>query len=50
MPFKGRDFPSLYRKVTEGKYDEISELYSDELKNLIRMCLIVEEEMRPSAS
>lgn len=43
MPFNGRDFPSLYRKVIEGTYEDISELYSDELKNLIRMCLVVEE-------
>ena len=51
MPFAGKDFPSLYRKVCEGKYQEIPEgYYSEQLRNLVRMCLIVEEEMRPSAS
>jgi hypothetical protein len=29
MPFMGRDFPSLYRKVIDGTYDDISEMYSD---------------------
>jgi NIMA (never in mitosis gene a)-related kinase len=29
MPFMARDFPSLYRRVTEGKYEEIPEGYSD---------------------
>ena len=51
MPFAAKDFPSLYRKVCEGKYQEIPEgYYSEQLRNLVRMCLIVEEEMRPSAS
>ncbi len=43
MPFTGLDFPSLYLKVIEGKYKDIPEVYSDEIRNLIRMCLIVED-------
>lgn len=29
MPFLGRDFPSLYRKVIDGTYEDIPEYYSD---------------------
>jgi NIMA (never in mitosis gene a)-related kinase len=29
MPFAGRDFPSLYRRVIDGTYEDISESYSD---------------------
>jgi len=43
MPFTGRDFPSLYKRVIEGKYEELSEYYSQPLQNLVRMCLIVED-------
>jgi hypothetical protein len=49
-PFKARDFPSLYRKVIVGNYDQIPQRYSNELKKLVRMCLTVDDEMRPSAS
>jgi hypothetical protein len=49
MPFIARDIPTLYRKVVDGSYEEIPERYSEELKNVVRMCLVVEEEMRPSA-
>ena len=50
MPFTARDFPSLYRRVTEGTYAPLPEHYSSEMHNLVRMCLIVEPEMRPSAA
>jgi NIMA (never in mitosis gene a)-related kinase 1/4/5 len=43
MPFAARDFPSLYRKVIEGKYEDLPEYYSQPLQNLVRMCLIVED-------
>ncbi len=33
-----------------GNYDQIPSLYSNELKELVRMCLTVDDEMRPSAS
>jgi hypothetical protein len=49
-PFKARDFPSLYRKVIVGNYDQIPSIYSNELKELVRMCLTVDDDMRPSAS
>lgn len=49
-PFKARNFPSLYRKVIVGNYDQIPQRYSNELRELVRMCLTVDDEMRPSAS
>ncbi len=50
VPFKASDFPSLYRKITKGQYNEIPAKYSAKLKTFIGMCLTVDEEMRPSAS
>ena len=50
MPFTGRDIPSLYKNVIEGTYKDISSVYSQELRDLLAMCLIVEEDLRPSAS
>ena len=43
MPFAASDFPSLYRKVLAGKYDDLPHHYSGEMFNLVRMCLITEE-------
>ena len=48
-PFKANDFPGLYKKVIAGYYDPIPSHYSQDLKDLIRMCLTVDEHMRPSA-
>jgi serine/threonine protein kinase len=50
QPFKANDFPSLFRKVLKGEYLPIQEKYSDNMKELVRMCLTSEPEMRPSAS
>lgn len=33
-----------------GNYDQIPSTYSNELRELVRMCLTVDDEMRPSAS
>lgn len=49
-PFKAKDFPSLYRKVIVGNYEPISSVYSTQLSDLIRMCLTVDEDLRPDAS
>lgn len=42
-PFKARDFPSLYRKVIVGNYDPIPSKYSQDLHDLIRLCLTVDD-------
>lgn len=49
-PFKAKDFPGLFRKVIVGNYDPIPSKYSSELSELIRMCLTVDENLRPEAS
>ena len=49
-PFRAKDFPGLYRKVIVGNYDPIPTHYSQELRDLIRMCLTVDEDLRPEAS
>ena len=49
-PFRAKDFPALYRKVIVGNYDPIPSSYSQELSELIRMCLTVDDDMRPDAS
>jgi serine/threonine protein kinase len=48
-PFKAKDFPGLFRKVVVGNYSPIPSHYSYELNELIRMCLTVDEDLRPDA-
>ena len=48
-PFKAMNFPELYRKITTGVYADIPSKYSAKMKTLIKMCLITDEDMRPSA-
>jgi len=38
-PFMARDMKGLYQKVTTGVYPEIPSKYSDDLRNVIKMCL-----------
>ncbi len=40
-PFMAKDFPGLCRKVTAGKYDQISDTYSKRLQRFIGECLRV---------
>lgn len=42
-PFKAKDFPGLYRRITKGEYTDIHQKYSEKLRGLIRMCLTVED-------
>jgi NIMA (never in mitosis gene a)-related kinase 1/4/5 len=42
-PFKATDFPSLFRKVIVGEYEQIPKNYSQELKDFIRECLTVDD-------
>ena len=47
--FQSERFPFLYRKVIVGNYEPIPPSYSTELSDLIRMCLTVDDELRPDA-
>jgi NIMA (never in mitosis gene a)-related kinase len=49
-PFQASDFPSLFRKVIRGEYDDIPAKYSQKMRELVRLCLTVEVDMRPSAA
>ena len=49
-PFKAKDFPSLFRKVIVGEYEQIPKHYSQDLRDFIRDCLTVDDKQRPSAA
>lgn len=48
-PFLAKDFPGLSRKVTLGYYDPIPSSYSKKLTDLIKRCLMVKMNERPTA-
>ena len=48
-PFIAKDFPGLSRKVTLGYYEPISTSYSKKLSDLIKSCLQVKMQQRPTA-
>lgn len=47
-PFLAKDFPGLSRKVTQGYYDPLPAGYSHKLTELIRSCLKVNMNQRPT--
>jgi NIMA (never in mitosis gene a)-related kinase len=47
-PFSGNDMQGLCKKINKGVYDRISTKYSDDLSNLINLCLKVQPNERPS--
>ena len=47
-PFKANDMNGLYKKVIGGKYTEISNQYSEELRDTIRLMLQLDPRARPS--
>lgn len=48
-PFLANDFPGLSRKVTLGYYEPVSPLFSKKLSDLIKSCLQVKMQNRPTA-
>lgn len=48
-PFMAHDIHSLKKKIAVGVYDRIPFHYSEDLENLIRLCLTVNTKERPSA-
>lgn len=48
-PFIAKDFPGLSRKVVLGYYDPIPSTYSKRLAEVIKRCLTVKMNDRPSA-
>ena len=49
-PFMARDMKGLYNKVLKGIYPTIPEQYSQDLRNVIEMCLQVDPSKRPTSS
>jgi NIMA (never in mitosis gene a)-related kinase len=49
-PFTAKDFPGLMKRVISGYYDPIPSRYSRKLATLIRRCLTVDHQRRPSAA
>jgi NIMA (never in mitosis gene a)-related kinase len=47
-PFMAKDFPGLSKKVTGGYYDPVPQLYSKKLAQLIKRCLTVDINKRPT--
>lgn len=48
-PFIASNFPGLIRKVTAGHYDPVPQIYSKKLSNVIKRCLTVDMNKRPTA-
>jgi hypothetical protein len=49
-PFTASDMKGLYNKVIKGKYQRIPKAYSNDLANVIDMCLQVTPANRPTAA
>ena len=49
VPFRGTSIQQLYRNIIKGKYQEIPNIYSNNLKNIIKMILTLNPLKRPSA-
>ena len=49
-PFMARDMRGLYNKIVKGAYPEIPAQYSQDLRNVIKMCLQVDPSKRPTSS
>ena len=48
LPFDGKTLYNLMDKIMECEYDELPQYYSDEMKHLVKICLSLEPENRPS--
>ena len=49
VPFRGTSIHQLYLNIMKGKYEEIPEIYSNDLKDIIRLILCLDPVKRPSA-
>ena len=50
VPFRGTSIHQLYKNIMKGKYTEIPNIYSNELKNIIKLILCLNPLKRPSAA
>jgi len=49
-PFRAENMDKLYNKVVKGQYGKISERYSDDIKDIIKLLLKVNPKERPNCS
>ncbi len=49
-PFKANNIKELYTKIQRGIFQRIPSFYSDDLADMINLCLKVNPSLRPSAS
>ena len=50
VPFRGTSIHQLYKNIMKGKYAEIPNIYSNDLKNIIKLILCLNPLKRPSAT
>ena len=50
VPFRGTSIHQLYKNIMKGKYTEIPNIYSNDLKNIIKTILCLDPLKRPSAN
>ena len=50
VPFRGTSIHQLYKNIMKGKYTEIPDIYSNDLKNIIKLILCLDPLKRPSAN
>ena len=49
-PFRAANMAELYKRVVKGSFEEPPEVYSRDLKRLIKSMITVQPELRPSAN
>ena len=48
VPFEAGSLPQLYKKITQGIINKIPSVYSEDLYNIIKLCLKIDPKTRPS--
>ena len=49
-PFRAENMDKLYNKVIKGQYGKISDRYSDDIKEIIKLLLKVNPKERPNCT
>ena len=49
-PFKSQNIPELFINIVKGKYQTLPFYYSEDLRNLVRMCLTLDPNERPTCT
>ena len=49
-PFRANNLKELYNKIQKGIFDRVPSFYSDDLQNMINMCMKVNPATRPTTN